>query len=286
MLKTVRTQFLFEEMQTDGHSPMKFLCDDQNTYYCKYRTQFKKEELDCLVYELICQSLLTNLGIPTPDVALAVVEEKSYDIKKLKSNRRYIHPGVVCFASADVPNSGLITGVQQLAGKRDLNDFSNPYDLLKIAMFDLWVDNMDRGRGSAENYNLLMQSFKTIEGDKELIRNRWIAFDHAFCFGGVDTIRMFNEKMMPVSEGKLIESNYYSGVKLHYEVARSEQIIENFISLCLNNIETIIQDVFSELPPEWQTPISLADRMLTFLSCQERLMCVHQLTKHYTLKHH
>lgn len=286
MLKTVRTQYLFEEIPTDGHSPMKFLCDDGNTYYCKYRTQFKKEELDCLVYELVCQALLKNLQIATPEVALAIVADKSYDEKKLISNRRYVHPGTICFASKEIEHAGLITGIQQLAGKRDLNEFPQPYDLLKIAMFDLWVDNMDRGRGVAENYNLLMESYVLTEDGKEHIRNRWVAFDHAFCFGGTERIRIFNPSMLPASSGKLIESSYYSAVKLYYQPSICEQVIENFISLCLNNIETIIQDVFKQLPSEWQTPMNLAERMLSFLSGPDRLMHVKQLTQHYTLKHH
>lgn len=285
MLKTVRTQYLFEEIPTDGHSPMKFLCDDGDTYYCKYRTQMKNEELDCLVYELVCHALLENLHIPTPEVALAIVEDKSYDEKKLKSNKRYIRPGSICFASKEIESAGLITGIQQLAGKRNLNDFAQPYDLLKIAMFDLWVDNMDRGRGVAENYNLLMQSYLVTEDGKDHIRSRWVAFDHAFCFGGIERIRMFNELMLPVSNGKLIESNYYTGVKLHYQPSMCEQIIENFIPLCLNNIETIVKDVFTQLPSQWQTPMNLAERMFSFLSSPTRLMHVKQLAQHYTLKH-
>jgi hypothetical protein len=71
MIPIVNTQLLIAEIPTDGHSPMYFLCDDGNFYYCKYRTQFKRSELDCLVYEMVCHHLLRRLQIPTPDIALA-----------------------------------------------------------------------------------------------------------------------------------------------------------------------------------------------------------------------
>jgi len=59
---------------------------------------------------------------------------------------------------------------------------------------------------------------------------------------------------------------------------------KNFISLCRNNVETIVNDVFSQLPPQWQTPNSLAERMITFLSSSERITHLQQLTQHYTFK--
>ena len=286
MIPTVHTLFLLEEMKTDGHSPMKFLCSDNNFYYCKYRTQFKKEELDCLVYELVCQALLENLNIPTPEVAFAYITENSYELKKLKANRRYIKPGVICFASKEAEMTSLITGIQDITGKRDLNEFDHPYDLLKIAIFDLWVDNVDRGRGSAKNYNLLMQTFFQEEDETQRMRfrSRWLAFDHAFCFGGTEKIRVFNATMLPSANGKLLESEYFNSVKKHYEQKMCEQTVDNFISLCTNNVETIINDVFSQIPPEWQIPINLAERMITFLSSSKRIMHIKQLTQHYTFK--
>jgi len=286
MIPTVHTLFLLEEIKTDGHSPMKFLCSDNNYYYCKYRTQFKKEELDCLVYELVCQALLKDLNIPTPEVAFAKITEKSYELKKLEANRRNVRPGIICFASREAETTALITGIQDISGKRDLNEFDHPYDLLKIAIFDLWINNVDRGRGSANNYNLLMQTFlQEEEGNQRVsFKNRWLAFDHAFCFGGIEKLRIFNASMLPSSNGKLIESEYFNSVKKHYQQEICVQVIDNFISLCRNHVETIIEDVFTQIPPEWQTPVSLAERMIAFLSSSERIMHLKQLTQHYTFK--
>jgi len=87
-------------------------------------------------------------------VAFAEIMDKSFDFCKLKANIRYIRPGIICFASKEAENTILVTGIQDITGNRDLNEFEDPSDLLRIAIFDLWVNNADRRRGSAKNYKL------------------------------------------------------------------------------------------------------------------------------------
>lgn len=199
MIPIVRTKYLIEEIKTDGHNPMRFLCSDGEIYFCKYRNQLDKTELDCLVYEIVCHFLLKRLNIPTPDIALAIIEKDSYDINKLKANKKYISPETICFASKEAVNTVLVTGIQDIAGKKHLRKFENIYDLLKIALFDIWVDNQDRGNGSKENYNLLLQSIQVFDEftNKKSTKYRWLAFDHAFAFGGLNNLRIFNETLSP-----------------------------------------------------------------------------------------
>lgn len=250
--------------------------------YCKYRTQYSKEELDCLVYEIVCYFLLKKLNIPTPDIAFAVIEKDSYDTKKLHKNKRYVRPGIICFASKEAANTVLVTGIQSISKKIQIRKYENIYDLLKIAMFDLWVDNADRGNGKKENYNLLLQSIQIHnEGiSAPVSKLRWLAFDHAFTFGGVERLRMFNESMMPSAPLKLVESSYYNSFKKYFVPAVYENIVENLLLLQSNELETIIHTAFSNIPAEWQTPPNLADRIISFLSNAERIRSVKQLTLH------
>lgn len=275
----VRTTFLVEEMKTDGHNPMHFLCDDGNSYYCKYRNQYSKTELDCLVYELVCHFLLKRLNIPTPEIALAVIEKDSYDINKLRANRRYIQPETICFASKEATNTALVTGIQNITGKTQIRKFENIYDLIKIAIFDLWVDNQDRGNGSKENYNLLLQSIQVHDESTNKIatKYRWLAFDHAFAFGGLNNLRIFNETLLPSTSLKLVESQYFKSFKKYFKSVNYQKIIENCITLQRNEIERIIHDVFVQIPKEWQTPISLEERIVNFLSNETRINLAKQL---------
>lgn len=282
MIPIVHTRWLNKEVETDGHSPMYFLCDDGNYYYCKYRTQFKREELDCLVYEIVCFYLLRRLQIPTPDIALAVIEKDSYDKKKLHKNKLYVHPGIICFASKEASNTALVTGIQSISKKTQVNKFENIYDLLKIAMFDLWVENDDRGKGSKENYNLLLQAIRiqSNETGRTSSKLRWLAFDHAFVFGGVNSLRTFNETSMPSRAFKLIESQYFKSFKKYFAPSVYEGIVENFLALQPYEIESIIQSVFMQIPAGWETPKNLGDRIITFLSDSRRIRLVKQLTIH------
>jgi hypothetical protein len=147
-------------------------------------------------------------------------------------------------------------------------------------MFDLWVDNDDRGKGVRENYNLLLQSIqiKNEGSNTTTSKLRWQAFDHAFTFGGIGRLRMFNETMMPTTAYKLIESQYYNAFKNYFIRANYEPVIENFLTLQRNELEDIIQSVFSQIPEDWQTPGSLAERIILFLSNNNRISSVNQLT--------
>ncbi|MCZ8145836.1 hypothetical protein [Flavobacterium sp.] len=84
----VSTEFLIEELNTSGHAPLKFICDDDATYYCKYLTQFDRTEINCLAYEVVAHFLLKELGIPTPEIALVEVAQGTLDNTKIRVNRR------------------------------------------------------------------------------------------------------------------------------------------------------------------------------------------------------
>ncbi len=64
---------------------------------------------------------------------------------------------------------------------------------VKISLFDLWVDNTDRGRD--DNYNLLVKT----ENDKFC----FYAFDNAFAFGGERGLGIFSAKMPVYTNNKL-----------------------------------------------------------------------------------
>lgn len=282
MIPIVNTTFLLEEKPTDGHSPMYFLCDNGENYYCKYRTQIKREEIDCLAYEIVCTHLLKHLNIPTPEIAFVQITKESLDLTKLKKNKRYSKPGIICFGSKEVPHSDLITGIQTIATKSQLNKFIKPYDLLKIAMFDLWVDNVDRGRN--DNYNLLIQGIvETSEKDGKLkttYKNQWVAFDNAFTFGGVDRIGIFNETMRPNTYNKLIISSYFKEYKKHLNKNVALNIVENFLSLNPDEIANIIDNVFQQLPAQWKISRHLKDRIFRFITSPDRIQEVKNISMH------
>lgn len=155
MLQVITTELLLEEIETDGHAPLKFLCSSGDIYYCKYLNDFNKLEINCLAYEVIAHYLLKKLQIPTPEIALIKISDGTLDKSKIKANRR-LKEGNICFGSKEVKLAQELQAIQDFT-KVDFNRLLNPEDVVKIALFDLWVDNTDRGRffENGINYNTL-----------------------------------------------------------------------------------------------------------------------------------
>lgn len=263
-LAELHTKLLLEETQTDGHSPLKFICSDDNIYYCKYLPTIKKEEINCLAYEVVAHALLKKLEIPTPDIALVTVAEGTLNKKLIKKNKR-LKVGDVCFGSKEVSFVAEVQTLAQLNNKTEFNKLLNPHDIIKIAIFDLWVNNVDRGRdfGDGYNYNLLLKPV----GTKQEI----IAFDHGFVFGGIDQIGVFNSKMNSLTGNKLYQSAYYKSVIKHINKTDYINIVNNFIPLLFKNYDTLIKNIIKKLAANWDLSLKLDERIIALLKTDEQI---------------
>jgi hypothetical protein len=258
-IKEIETKYFRDELPTDGHSPMFFLCSDDNNYYLKYLSglSFNKLEIHCLVYEIICSALLQFFTISTPEIAIITLNEASYDIKSLKRNKRKARPGIQCFGSKEVIDSDLIRDTETIKKKKDFNKFSNKQDLVKIALFDLWVDNKDRKEG---NYNLLT----CMENDRKKI----YAFDHAFTFGGLEELNVFGPNSAISPHNKLINSIFFKSFAKHFSKAERLYIVKEFIDQIKNSgseITELIDDTFKKIPEDWNIQTTLKRRIVDFL---------------------
>ncbi len=268
VLKHITSEFLIGEEETDGHSPMKFLCSDDEIYYCKYRVTSKKDELDLLVYEIVCHYLCEHLGIPTPQIALVELTKDSFEPKDIPRNKLYAKPGVICFGSHIVNPAFLVNDTQLIKSKADFNRYKNPEDLIKIAIFDLWVDNTDRGK--AGNFNLLVS---TKSG-----KTSYYAFDNAFTFGGVNSLRIFNPSFEVSTVDKLLNTDYFRSVIKFIPKAERVNIAQKILSLCHDEA---VSDIITKTPPlipgAWNTLPGLYPRMHNFLSNVQRLQKIEHL---------
>lgn len=266
MIQSVNTELLLEEIETDGHAPLKFLCDNNKIYYCKYLNAFNRSELNLLAYEMVASQLLNKLSIPTPNVALVNVLEGSLNKKKIHYNRR-LKVGNICFGSQEIKPAQELQSIQSFS-KYDYNKIINPYDVIKIAIFDLWVNNMDRGRhfDDGVNYNLLLASVDN--------RQRIYAFDNAFIFGGVNAIGTFNS-LSPVSgHNKLVCSPFYKAIIQYISVDKLKEIVDNFVPLLSVSYSVLISNVLSQLPEEWGLTPNLDSRIDSLLTSKDRIITI------------
>lgn len=268
-MKKIETKILIEELETDGHSPMKFICDDGEVYYVKYRSgkSLDKKEINCLVFEMVCTRLLQRLQIPVPEQAIVTIVENSYATGQLTTNKKYVRAGVQAWGSKEINQTDLVKEIEQVQKKKEFNKLLNPEDLIKIAIFDLWVDNADRHSG---NYNLLLK----LEGGKLKI----ITIDHAFTFGGLKGMNTFNILSVPNSYKKLIESQYFKLVMKHLSVNNRLEIASQFLSLLGElDIKNLIDEVFAEIPTQWGINPTLQKRIIDFLQSKQRITTLQQI---------
>jgi hypothetical protein len=275
-LKKVESKILIEELETDGHSPLKFICSDGFVYYVKYRSgkSFDKREIHCLVFEMICTRLLQRLHIPVPEQALVVISKDSYAPGQLKANKRYLKPGVIGWGSKEIEQADLVKSIEQILRKKEFKKLLNPGDLIRIAIFDLWVDNADR---HSDNFNLLV---RLEDGKLKLI-----TIDHAFTFGGQRGMNIFNKTTYPSPYKKLIESQYFRSVVKHLKKAERLEIASGFLSLIPElDIENLVNEVFAQIPTEWDIDPGLKNRIIEFLQSGQRINALHQICKQYLQK--
>jgi hypothetical protein len=272
MIHTIETVSLIEEIKTDGHSPMKFICSDGNIYYVKYRSgkSFNKNELVFLLYEMLCSQLLQSLHIPTPLTTLIRISEGSFNSENLKVNRRYTKSNIIAFGSREIPNSQLITDFEVIKRKQDFQKILNPLDLIRIALFDWWVDNNDRGKSlkiGGFNYNLLLSP----SNNKKQI----IAFDHAFTFGGEQSIGLFL-KNLPISPiNKLPNSSFFLSLIDFLDRESMEITVVDFIEKCKNlAINHILMNLEQSIPTDWYALSSLSQKIEDFLTDSQRLSSI------------
>jgi hypothetical protein len=267
MLPRLETIQLLRETETDGHSPMQFICSDNEVYYLKYRSgkSFDSQEFNFLIYEVFCAVLLQELSIPVPPIALVKLIDGSFESKQLKANRRYAKADKICFASKEIPNSQLVMDFEIIDSQEKFKRIANPMDLIKIAIFDIWVDNADRGKKIETggcNYNLLLKPIfsRTFEGSQIL------AFDHAFAFGGQSNTGILSDKMPVSAENKLIKSDYFRSFMLYMPHFNFSYWADCFINECQQiDTQNILETMQKHLPEEWYVNEHLNDSLYHFL---------------------
>lgn len=272
MLPKVQTLYTIREMTTDGHAPILFHCSDGNNYYCKYRIHYNKEEINCLAYEVLASKLLQHLEIPTPKIALVEVSIDSLDKKLIIKNRR-VREGMVLFGSQEISPSRILDDLSEVKSKKYFNRIVNPTDLVKIAIFDLWINNVDRGRELTPgfNYNLLIRSF--------LLKEEIIAFDHAFAFGGVNPLGNFFPSAPLIREDRLYQTPYYRSVVRYLKQSEFDSIIENFVSLLRYDYSDVVIQTITLVSQYWELIPNIDAKIISFLAAENRINEIERIIK-------
>lgn len=272
----IRTVQCLGEMPTNGHAPVRFLCDDGHEYFCKYRKRLTSpEEIDFLGYELAGTLLLKQLGIPTPEVAFVEVVRGSFERRQVPQNGTHMAPGVVMFGSRRMKGD-VVPNTHRFQRKKDFKLLLDPLDLLRIALFDLWAENTDRGKplDQGHNFNLLMVPEKR--------KLRLVPIDHGFLFGGEGGLSMLNPRTLhPRVDNKLFLTPLFADVMGNLAQEEKVQAMNSFLTslsqLDLNELRTTLQAASAHWPMWPALPV----RLTTFLTDRDRCARVEHLARSY-----
>ena len=172
-IEVTQAKTIIQEIPTTGHSPLKTLCVDGNTYISKSRKGLVAFDYE-IVSEFICAQFLSFWGIATPTTKGITFTQDIIQKSDLSDRHRWDrnYRDCICFGSKLVENPIEVSQILLLDRFRGLSRFEDPLQFFRIALFDLWVLNDDR---KPSNPNLLLEPHTN--------GLRFCAIDHAYTFG-------------------------------------------------------------------------------------------------------
>lgn len=235
---------ILEQKETNS-VPFLVLCNDGELYYAK--SMFKRQPpFQDLINEILSVYFLDLMGIRVIPPALIYIPQEVFDSAiyegKQFDNRynKFDFDAHLFFGSLQKRSTTEVELYNvTLRNKHDFNKYSNPFDFIKIGIFDLWIANMDR-RGS--NPNLLLN--QTEAGLFE-----FLPIDHTQAFAYQDNYKGLRLALM--SSPKSILNTPMS--KSIAKFASRELItnLHNEILVSFYNVIHNIEFVFEQVPTQF-----------------------------------
>jgi len=227
-LKSIQTA----NLQYDtGDKPLLLLCSDMQDYVCKYALNGDARNLVC---EYISASFLKVWELPVPEFCFVEVDYEH--VKHLGLQKRYFER--TCFGSR---YNRYLVELTQFTDEPDLKRFAgfaaNKLNLLKIALFDIWIANEDR---NLNNMNMMVD----VQNNYNLV-----PIDH----GAVFNFRQFDSSMSVLTENDCLTSTdlmKHLYPKRDFSREDVDQLKEYFY-LCTHNCKLHFHEILSFIPPDW-----------------------------------
>ena len=233
-------------IETGGSRPVRLFCSDLNHYVCKYFTGAGPAY--SLFNEYIAASFLKLWSLPVPDFAFVVVRRDHVQYSGLP----YHYFNAPCFGSLAL---SLVKDVDKFF--MSLPQFRKESDLaltdfLRIGLFDIWLSNEDR---NFNNFNLLY----------DITGKRFVPIDHVQCFNGNNldkgpSIITDNESVLSSPLIKQLFSRTLQTNLAGFRITLETEFRTN-IDTCHANL----QEIFRQLPDEWQLDIPSLSSRLNYL---------------------
>jgi hypothetical protein len=241
---------IVEEKTTTTHSPLLVITEDIFPYYSK-TPQGHTPEFS-IINEFLCSNLLYFWNIKTPEFAALKITPSIID-KPLSYKHKNEYFERHCFGSKQLPNKTIeFHELYDLRRRRDFHMFSNALNILKIGLFDLWVENADRRE---KNANLLIS--------EDINGLTLYAIDHAICLSGLsmgllnedeENWAEYDQSVLATKFAKSVYHNVKNKGKWFEDI---RQYFYLSIAGCKNSFEKIITNIPYELGLNKEHKLSL-----------------------------
>ena len=234
---------------TNGSNPLLVTCSDFNEWVCKYDRSPRY-----LFNELIGSEFARLWNINTPDICKIIVDTKYIPFDKYP-HLRPIDFAKECFGSKFIVDSEDVnkTLVSSFKDKNYRNKIVIKSDLLKIALFDIWLCNDDR---NFANNNLLIRT------DDEL-KKHFVVIDHTTLFN----TSHFERELAELTEDDSILNTDMAKILLS-KLKKLTNIVDNLVDsfyLCTLDCENNLDDILQKTPQSWHINIPFVKQRMTEL---------------------
>lgn len=242
-MQTLKSIQAANRIYETGDRPVLVLCENMKEYVCKYAIGGNATNLFC---EYVGASFLRLWKIPVPNFAFIKINYNH--IKHFGISGHSIEK--TCFGSQ------FSRYYQELTHFTDMPDIKkqkgykeNRDNLLKIALFDIWIANEDR------NYNNL---------------NLLIDVHDNYNFVAIDQGAIFNTRSMDWRMSLLTENECLTAIPLLNQIFTkadfSREYIQNlkeYFYLCTLECKQNINEILNSLPVDWNIDFKVATNKIS-----------------------
>jgi len=236
-MQTLQTLQTANRKFDTGDGPVLILCDDRQEYVCKHALNGNAVNLIC---EYISASFLKLWELPVPDFCFINVNYehvKDVGIQKRNFER-------TCFGSKFSKYFVELTMFNDEPDLKKINaSLGRKLNLLKIALFDLWMSNEDRG---INNLNLLLD-----------VKNGYniIPIDH----GAVLNSRSLEQHIALLTENECLTStdlmrHLYTKCDFSREDIRE---LKDYFYLCTLKCKQNFDEILKFIPSDWCSDLKM-----------------------------
>lgn len=229
-----------KETRGTNHSPLLVLTSDLEEYFSK-TPRDQTPELD-IIREFLCSYLLQCWDIKTPEIAALKVDSCIIKIP-LSSNHKSNYFSRHSFGSKILDHVVVLDAIMSIDTKHDYNKFENPADILKIGLFDIWIENDDR---KPTNTNILVKN----DGNGF----NFYAIDHSFTFSSMKFTDLNPVQDLGVSYNDSILYPDFTHSVYKFLIRNRKKLLDELkdyfidsVSNCQNNFNYITDNIPKDL---------------------------------------